>query len=183
MIATTALKQKIDLMGLVSRYTKVQKVAGIHGGEYAGPCPRCGGRDRFRVQPERGLWWCRQCSPNEHWQDAIDFVMWMEGLSFKDACAKLDGEPIPVRIAPPPKPAPAPEPDEGPPSEAWQRAAKGFVRWAEAMLWGPEGEKALVYLREQRGLKAGAWAITPPMIGGSLGSGGLRARRYGFPRE
>jgi len=33
-------------------------------GEYAGPCPFCGGTDRFIVWPDRGAsgsYWCRQC--------------------------------------------------------------------------------------------------------------------------
>ena len=34
--------------------------------EWAGPCPKCGGEDRFRVWPEAGnsgtgSFWCRQC--------------------------------------------------------------------------------------------------------------------------
>lgn len=30
------------------------------GDEYAGPCPACGGRDRFAVNFKKGLWYCRQ---------------------------------------------------------------------------------------------------------------------------
>lgn len=33
------------------------------GTEYAGPCPACGGHDRFRVWPgPPGRFWCRQCT-------------------------------------------------------------------------------------------------------------------------
>lgn len=31
----------------------------VHGDEYAGPCPWCGGRDRFRVWQDRRNYWCR----------------------------------------------------------------------------------------------------------------------------
>jgi hypothetical protein len=31
------------------------------GGEWTGPCPRCGGRDRFSISPSKGLWNCRGC--------------------------------------------------------------------------------------------------------------------------
>ena len=32
-----------------------------NGGQYAGPCPWSGGRDRFIVEPVTGNWMCRQC--------------------------------------------------------------------------------------------------------------------------
>ena len=67
MIDTLDLKRSVDLLSLVGRDTRLKKQAGTRGGEYAGPCPFCGGRDRFRVQPEKGLWWCRNCSPDSHW--------------------------------------------------------------------------------------------------------------------
>jgi hypothetical protein len=66
----------------------LQRVAGTRGGEYAGPCPFCGGHDRLRVQPEAGLWWCRQCS-GEHWQDAIAYVQRRDGVDFAEACTRL----------------------------------------------------------------------------------------------
>jgi phage/plasmid primase-like uncharacterized protein len=41
----------------------LKKVASTNGGEWAGPCPGCGGSDRFRVWPVdrggRGSFWCR----------------------------------------------------------------------------------------------------------------------------
>ena len=63
----------IDLLFLVSRYTLLHKEALTNGGEYAGPCPKCGGNDRFRVQPNNpggGIWFCRKCT-GEVWKDAI----------------------------------------------------------------------------------------------------------------
>ena len=43
----------------------LRRVASTNGGEWAGPCPLCGGQDRFRVWPtpregKPGAW-CRQC--------------------------------------------------------------------------------------------------------------------------
>ncbi len=55
-----------DLLALTERYTTLSRVAASGGGEYAGPCPLCpggGGRDRFRVQPQRRRWLCRPSSP------------------------------------------------------------------------------------------------------------------------
>src|ERR687886_594278 len=69
-----AIKQRTDLLGLIGTNTRLKKVAMTGGGEHAGPCPFCGGRDRFRVQPARGRWWCRGCSDGPRWQDAIGYV-------------------------------------------------------------------------------------------------------------
>ena len=39
----------------------LKRVASTGGGEFAGPCPFCGGHDRFRVQPANNIWLCRYC--------------------------------------------------------------------------------------------------------------------------
>lgn len=56
-------------------------------GELCGPCPWCGGKDRFTLfagQGNNGLgrFWCRQCGRGG---DAIQFVREMEGVGFKEA--------------------------------------------------------------------------------------------------
>src|ERR671933_455903 len=84
-IDTAAIKQRIDLLGLIGADTR--------GGEYAGPCPFCGGRDRFRVQPEKGRWWCRGCSDGPRWQDAIAYVRRREGVGFAETCQRLGARP------------------------------------------------------------------------------------------
>jgi hypothetical protein len=86
MLDTVAAKQ-IDLMGLIEPFTRLKKVA-AH--EWAGPCPKCGGHDRFKVDPGRG-WFCRQCTGSEHWHDQIDFVMFYRGMEFKQALISLIG--------------------------------------------------------------------------------------------
>ena len=80
-IDTWAIKQRTDLLGLIGADTRLKKVASTGGGEYAGPCPFCGGRDRFRVQPLRGRWWCRGCSDGPRWQDAIGYVRRRDRIS------------------------------------------------------------------------------------------------------
>lgn len=58
--------------------------------EYAGPCPRCGGEDRFIVWPgkdDSGGFWCRQCGFSG---DGIDYLRKIEGRSFPEAC-KITG--------------------------------------------------------------------------------------------
>ena len=53
-VDTAAIKERVDRLELIGRDTRLRKVASTAGGEYAGPCPFCGGWDRFRVQPAKG---------------------------------------------------------------------------------------------------------------------------------
>ncbi len=70
----------MDLLSLIGHDTPLKKIASTGGGEWTGPCPFCGGRDRFRVQPERGRWWCRQCSEDDRWGDAIAYLRRRDGI-------------------------------------------------------------------------------------------------------
>jgi DNA primase len=88
-IDTVAIKGRVDLLGLIGTDTRLKRVAATRGGEYAGACPWCGGQDRFRVQPERGRWWCRGCSDGPRWQDAIAYVRQRDGVDFVEACRRL----------------------------------------------------------------------------------------------
>ncbi len=67
-----------------------------NGPEYAGPCPGCGGDDRFHVQPERkdgGAWMCRNCRPAEQygWSDNIEYLRQFRSMSFTAAKNYLAG--------------------------------------------------------------------------------------------
>jgi hypothetical protein len=69
-----------------------KRVSNIHGGEYHGPCPSCGGNDRFHIWPsqgDHGTFWCRSCRLGG---DAIEYLMKIEGLSFPAACKEVGKE-------------------------------------------------------------------------------------------
>lgn len=53
-----------------------------------GPCPMCGGKDRFRFDDKngRGTWICSQCGAG----DGVSLVMQFLGLPFKDAVQRID---------------------------------------------------------------------------------------------
>lgn len=87
----TTPQPTIDILEVIGSATTLKRAGTINGRgpELAGACPFCGGTDRFRVQPEQGQWWCRQCSPNEHWQNAADYVMRRDGVDFKAAMKAL----------------------------------------------------------------------------------------------
>lgn len=116
-----------DLYALISQDTQLKRISGTHGGEWAGPCPFCGGgRDRMRVWPNATNpgWWCRQC---EKGGDAIQYLR-EQGYSYADACAALGVEGAALRTERKAAPA-APEACE-PPAQAWRAAGAGFVLWA-----------------------------------------------------
>lgn len=57
--------------------------------EWAGPCPGCGGNDRFLVWPERprgGAYLCRGCGASG---DGIQYLREFRGMSYPEACAAL----------------------------------------------------------------------------------------------
>ncbi|MBM4287460.1 MAG: zinc-binding protein [Deltaproteobacteria bacterium] len=72
---------------------ELKRVATTHGGEYAGPCPWCGGRDRFRVWPEEGRYWCRGCGKAG---DDVQYLREYRGLSFPDAWKLAGRGPLPA---------------------------------------------------------------------------------------
>lgn len=57
--------------------------------ELHGPCPVCGGEDRFVVQPNQKRWLCRNCRtfPNGkiRWGDGLDYLALAAGMSRDDA--------------------------------------------------------------------------------------------------
>ena len=112
--------------------------------EWAGPCLRCGGRDRLHVQEDR--WFCRSCSPT--WRDAVGYLGEIRGMPWRDAYAYLglerqerDWIPVLRRPAPPRVP-----------SAEWRLAAQEVCLRAAAAIWTPVGQEALNYLRG-RGLR------------------------------
>jgi phage/plasmid primase-like uncharacterized protein len=72
------------------------------GGELIGPCPVCGGRDRFAVNPKKAVWNCRGCSKGG---DVIALVRHLDGCGFNDAIEQLIGQtwPVPQFAAAPPQ--------------------------------------------------------------------------------
>lgn len=84
------LADNVDIMALIGSDTQLTKVANTRSGEYKGPCPKCGGVDRFIVWPADNLWSCRVCFGNNvPPQDAITYLQRTRGLSFKAALETL----------------------------------------------------------------------------------------------
>jgi phage/plasmid primase-like uncharacterized protein len=59
------------------------------GAELIGPCPACGGKDRFAVNFAKQLWHCRKCDVGG---DIVQLIRHLDGVGFADAVEKLTGE-------------------------------------------------------------------------------------------
>jgi len=58
-------------------------------GERVGPCPVCGGRDRFSINVKKQVWNCRGCAKGG---DVVDLVRHLDGVDFKAAVVTLGGD-------------------------------------------------------------------------------------------
>jgi hypothetical protein len=87
--------------------------------EYAGPCPFCGGQDRFIVWPSQercGRYFCRQCNKSG---DCIDFLR-SQGVNYQQAAKEL-GIAINSHNTPP-------QPESSTiDSDLWTMAAKSLI--------------------------------------------------------
>lgn len=154
-IDTERIKESIDLCDLAERHSELRNWS---TGEKAGPCPRCGGDDRFHVQ--RRWYFCRQCHPKHG--DAIEFVQWM-GLTpdFRSACEFLSAGSLPVtnpvtKRKPERQAAPAEQ------SADWQQEAQKLVQEAEHMLLDSLAGEIVQAELERRGLNTqtcAAWRL------------------------
>ena len=134
----------------------LHKASGKDGGEYHGPCPGCGGTDRFHVWMEQndgeGSFWCRQCGKSG---DGIQYLMDFHGKTYREACAALDKEAksTPRPLAPAhqgqrTKPSWEPKAVDSP-VDKWREKAENFVSYChDALLKSPEQVRYL----EGRGL-------------------------------
>ena len=86
-ISQTVIDQakQADLISIAERYTTLRRESSK---EWAGPCPKCAGYDRFHVRPDG--WFCRQCHPE--FGDQIAFIRWADGTDFTTAIEQLTGQ-------------------------------------------------------------------------------------------
>lgn len=130
------------------------------GQYHIGPCPFCGGKDRFNVKMTDGgdLWVCRQCGDGKY-HDVIDFIMRRDGVTFAEVVGNsaagnsAAGAPRPT---PMPRPTPAAVPTLAePPPDDWQYPA--LIAAAECAQFLTSGNsaagKVLAYLSNDRKLR------------------------------
>lgn len=149
LLPNTTIEQAkhVSVVALAERYSQLRKVSSQ---EWAGPCPKCGGTDRFHVKED--WWFCRQCNPKGG--DSIDFLRWVQpGLSFADAVVQLTGGTLPE--ATPRQPERKQTSRQTSPAE-WRRKATVTLQNAQERLLQPEGEPGQEYLLS-RGFEPRTW--------------------------
>lgn len=128
------------------------------GPEFCGPCPDCGGEDRFLVWPEQngghGSFACRQCGKKG---DVIQFLIEFEGMSFREAAKEAGMElETAARRSLPATPrkheerrtliaGDAAEPDRD--AEIWLTQAEHFVTTRHEALWNCREARAYLAAR------------------------------------
>ena len=153
-----------------ARAVSVLKIAEDHGAklkssgrERVGPCPVCGGVNRFSVLPPKNIWNCRGCSKGG---DAIALEMHLSGGSFADAMRALIGK----DAGTPTRRQPTPEEDCGARCGARSRAASGVEAEEQrrnassaarivACLQPVSGTPGEDYLRNVRCIDVSHWTI------------------------
>jgi len=147
MIDFEGLKTKINLLDLVGG---LKKVANTGGGEYAGPCPFCGGNDRFRVQPASNIWLCRHCTDGR-WRDLVDFIALRDNVDLAEAARIISGGSLPATFPVSREAGKLKYYPYDPPDDDWQNNAREAIVICEGNLYSDQGERALEYLHK-RGL-------------------------------
>lgn len=131
------------------------------GSEFGGPCPSCGGNDRFCIwsggQGKHGLgrFYCRGCGLQG---DAIQFLREFQGLGYGAACRALgltlaapSGQRAPREPGASAPATPAWTPKAGElPNAQWQSQARKLIPWAAQRLQATPD--ALTWLTAERGL-------------------------------
>jgi phage/plasmid primase-like uncharacterized protein len=120
--------------------------------ERSGPCPRCGGRDRFSINTRKQIFLCRQC---QRAGDVISLVQFLDGVNLRDAVESLTNH----------RPHPAPKhksiqrdvahnvPESGTQSATrYEQAQHAKARWLWARRQPITGSIAERYLRRVRGI-------------------------------
>lgn len=155
----------MDILALAQSKTQLKKTASTHGGEWVGPCPACGGRDRFHVWPDKtdskrsdrvGIYWCRSCGKAG---DVVQFLVDFDGKSYPEAFAAMGIEAQTVskyrppavpgarRSAPPAAPCTLKNDVQAPASDVWQQKARVLVDHAAGTL--AENKYILKWLKKR----------------------------------
>lgn len=146
------LKASVDLRTYFARYVTLSPETVQ---ESSGPCPKCGGHDRFHVRATG--FFCRACTGDPEtagWQDAISAVQWLHGSSFLEAVQELAGHLLALPSAQPLEHYPA-KPKQ-PRWEKKQHQWQSLVARAAQRLEKAAGATVCAYL-EQRCVEPETW--------------------------
>jgi len=116
--------------------------------ELEGPCPFCGGTNRFTLFINEDRFWCRQCGKSG---DAIQYLREVRKMSFKEAALLVRKGSSPSLDRPTTTPQSREKSKKEQPPE-WLAKAERFVSYARKKL--AERSDVLDWLRLERGITA-----------------------------
>jgi hypothetical protein len=137
--------READILGIAERLGTKLKRAGAS--EYVGPCPVCGGKDRFGVNIKKQVFNCRGCAASGN---VIALVRFLDGCGFLEALEYLTGERAPAPSRPAPAATDAPRDDD--------RDARDLI-FAKSIMLGMRsiiGTPGETYLRDVRKIETRA---------------------------
>lgn len=172
----------MSILEIISQETGLQfkKAAKTGGGEYQGPCPWCGGNDRFVVHLGRNLYWCRKCNQSG---DKIKFIMDYKFMDYPEACRYLripmstQSRPLTINRTDADNHQFTPASPSNFPCAAWQSKMQGILFQAYKALMSANGAPTRAYLLS-RGITAQTikrfrlgWMSAPATFGIDSGDG------------
>ena len=133
-----------------------------------GPCPACGGKDRFRFDDKEGAgsWICSQCGAG----DGVKLVMLVNGWDFREAAPRIEaliGSAAPAALKA--TPTTAPKADRKALNSLWQSATaiaadNAAGRWLVRRLGSAIAVPALRYTPRLRYVEGDSVAFHPGMV-------------------
>lgn len=142
------VNRTFDLQAYASRLTELRR----SGAWLIGPCPFCGGTDRFTLKQgaDGWRWFCRQCGDGKY-HTAVDFAQRLfAGEPLPAAVQRMTGADL-TALPAPRRPAAPKVPAEKSRADDLQPAWKNVIDYGQNMLWSPAGATAREYLY-RRGL-------------------------------
>ena len=131
------LRERADIVQVVSRYVQLTP----KGGRYGGLCPFHGEKTAsFSVNPQRQMYYCFGCHAGG---SAINFVMEMEHLEFRDAVRLLAEQ---VHMELPELVGGGEDAVSRSMKERLFEANRQCARFFHSQLWKPENAQVLEYL-------------------------------------
>jgi len=135
------INHEFDLLGLAQGLSELK-----HSGRWwVGPCPFCGGEDRFQLKQGTAgwVWFCRGCGEGKY-HNAVDFAARLfPGEALPAAVRRIAGQEVLER---PSRPLNAPKASPVDPAAGLLPAWKNVIEYGQSLLWSPAGRPALDYL-------------------------------------
>lgn len=153
--------QALPIDGIVDRL-EIQSLKRA-GRELIGPCPECGGRDRFGVNLQKGRFLCRRCEAKG---DGIALVMWLRRCTFPEALTWLCGPAEGISDAEREERRRKAEASRRRQEEVAAKERERSIRAARALYFAArpaEGTLVRDYL-QRRGIPADLLPVLPPVL-------------------